>query len=73
MTPESGAPAALVRFSALLGTSDWAGAVRLADEVYAALPGVNPDMRAVKPQTLNPRPSTFKPDTGNPETVNPKP
>ena len=66
MTLEEGAPAVLVHFSALVGTADWTGAVRLADEVYAALPGVNPDMRAVKPQTLNPRLPTLKLDTGNP-------
>ena len=52
MTLEAGAPPVLVRFSALVGTQDWAGAVRLADEVDAALKDVQPEMRAVALQGL---------------------
>jgi hypothetical protein len=58
-----------VRFSALVETGDWAGAVRLADEVYTALPGVNPAMHAVNPSPLNPKPPNLQTLHQNPETA----
>jgi len=52
MTMET-APAVLMLFSALVETEDWAGAVRLADDVYASLPGCgNPAMHAMALQKL---------------------
>jgi len=55
MTAAEGAPVVLARFSALARAQDWAGAVLLVDEMYAALPapGVNPDMRAMALQHLS--------------------